>query len=160
MLDVCGTHDTYRHGQSRSSKTKESINVLVLDDSYADYDAIRRSLNRMDMIKASVTRAKTIEDARRVCSEDVFDVVFIDYDLGIDSGIRFLQEIGGRGSQMLPILVTGLPDTSVLDIALDAGAVGLINKADISPTLLESTIRSAYYSQHVENRLHKMIAAL
>lgn len=136
------------------------LNILVLDDSYADFDALRRALNRMDDFSSSVKRAKTIEEARLACSDGTVDVAFIDYDLGLESGVRFLQEIGGRGSQIIPILVTGLKESDVQDTALRAGAVGLIDKADISPTLLASTIRAARYAQHVERKLQNVITEM
>lgn len=136
----------------------ETLNVLILDDSFADFDALRRALNRMDDLKASVSRAKTIEEARRLCAEIRFHIAFIDYDLGIESGLRFLQEIGGRGSSILPILVTGLPGAAVKEAALQAGAIGLVDKANISPTLLATTIRAACHAQFVENKLQQLIS--
>ena len=136
------------------------LNILILDDSYADFDALRRALNRVDVFSASVKRAKTIEEARLACSEGHVDVAFIDYDLGLESGVRFLQEIGGRDSDIIPILVTGLKEAVVQNNALKAGAVGLIDKADISPTLLASTIRAARYTQHVEKKLQNVITQM
>ncbi len=136
------------------------LNILILDDSYADFDALRRALNRVDVFSASVKRAKTIEEARLACSEGQVDVAFIDYDLGLESGVRFLQEIGGRDSEIIPILVTGLKEADVQNNALKAGAVGLIDKADISPTLLASTIRAARYAQHVEKKLQNVITQM
>lgn len=86
-----------------------------------------------------------------------FDVAFIDYDLGQETGARFLEEIGGRSGQTVPILVTGLSDRSVQGVALEAGAVAIINKADMTPLLLETTIRTALHTRDIELRLCEMI---
>lgn len=142
-----------------SASGKLMLNILVLDDSYADFDAIRRALNRIESIQVRVKRAKTLAEARLARASEHFDVAFVDYDLGVDSGARFLEEMGGRGSSTVPILATGLPDGNVQSVALKAGAIGIINKADLSPLLLETTIRTALYTRDVESKLHQLIAS-
>lgn len=139
---------------------KPRLNALILDDSYADFDAMRRALGRLESFAVTVTRAKNLEEARRARHDQQFDVAFIDFNLGAESGARFLDEIGGRGSATIPILVTGLPDRRVQDIALNAGALGIVNKADITPLLLETTIRSALFTRQVESRLQGIISAM
>lgn len=139
---------------------RPALSVLVLDDSYADFDAMRRALSRMDGFEAKVTRARTLEEARLARARIQFDVVFIDFNLGTESGARFFDELGGRCGAAIPILVTGLLDRRVHDIALEAGALGIVNKSDITPRLLEATIRSAMHTQRVERQLYGIITAI
>lgn len=137
-----------------------SLNILVLDDSFDDFDAMRRALSRMEGFKATVTRARTLQEARLARSREEFDVVFVDFNLGTESGARFLDELGGRCGSAIPILVTGLLDHRVHEIALNAGALGIVNKCDITPRLLEAQIRSALHTQRVERQLHGIISAI
>jgi DNA-binding NtrC family response regulator len=136
------------------------LRVLVVDDDFGDYDAVARCLRRMDNFQAQFTRAKTLEAARRLVADNVYDVYLIDYNLGAECGIRFLQEVGGRSGRTVAILLTGLLDRHVHENALRAGAISCINKSDLSPRLLETTIRYALYTHRIEAAVSKVLTAL
>jgi DNA-binding NtrC family response regulator len=137
-----------------------ALRVLVVDDDFGDYDDVARSLRKMNHFKADFTRAKTLEAARRLIAENSYDVYLIDYNLGAECGARFVQEIGGRSGRGVAILLTGLLDRQVHDNALHAGAISCINKSDLSPTLLETTIRYALYTHRVEAGISRLVQAL
>jgi DNA-binding NarL/FixJ family response regulator len=136
------------------------LKVLVVDDDFADYDDIARSLRKMSHFKAEFSRAKTLEAARKLMAENVYDVYLIDYNLGAECGARFVQEVGGRSGSGVPILLTGLMERQVHDNALKAGAISCINKSDLSPTLLETTIRYALYTHRIEAGISRLVQAL
>lgn len=136
------------------------LKVLIVEDDFGDYDAVARALRKIEQFEVSAVRAKTLEAARLLISEHTFDVMLIDYNLGTESGARLLKEIGGRGSRSVAILLTGLIDRGVHEIALQAGAIGCINKSDLSPTLLETTIRSALYTHRLEAEVSSLLWAL
>lgn len=153
-----GGHTLEEFGIRQNFLFPEKLSVIVIDDSYHDFDEVRRALRKIECFSISVTRAKSLEEARKEYLTNRFDVAFIDHDLGLESGLRFLKEIGGRAAHTVPILITGLRDHSIFDSALEAGAIGLVNKADVSPTLLETTIRYAIYTQHVEDMLRRTLS--
>jgi response regulator RpfG family c-di-GMP phosphodiesterase len=136
------------------------LKSLALEDSFADYDLLRRTLLKTNTFRFHLTRARTLEEARLAQAQQQFDLAFIDYNLGVESGVRFLQELGGREGETIPILITGLPDPQIYDVALKAGALGLINKTDLTPTLLETTLRSALHTKAVERKFRQIIAAI
>jgi DNA-binding NtrC family response regulator len=136
------------------------LRVLVVDDDFGDYDDIARSLRKMSHFKAEFERAKTLEAARKLMAVNFYDVYLIDYNLGAECGARFVQEVGGRSGRGVPILLTGLMDRQVHDNALHAGAISCINKSDLSPTLLETTIRYALYTHRVEAGVTRLVQAL
>lgn len=136
------------------------VNILVVEDDFGDYDAVARALRKMEHFEARATRAKTLEAARRLIADNTYDIFLIDYNLGEDSGARLLQEIGGRSGSGVPILLTGLIDRNVHEIALRAGAIGCINKSDLSPTLLETTIRYAIYTHRLEAQVAGLLSRL
>lgn len=125
--------------------TYKNLRILIIDDSYADFDDLARCLRKMNAYAVKVTRAKTIEEARYLISEETFDVAFVDFYLGDESGIRLLREFRENSPQVAPILITGMDDEKVQYAALKEGAIGCINKDDISITLLETTLRFSLY---------------
>lgn len=141
-------------------RPRKRLNILVLEDDFGDYDAAARALKKMYDYEARCTRAKTLESARLLIAQNTYDVYLIDYHLGTESGARFLQEIGGRSSHAVPILVTGRIEGEVQDSALVAGALSCINKSDLSPTVLESTIRSALYTHQIETEIVDLLSQL
>ena len=136
------------------------IRVLVIEDDFGDYDAVARALRKLQSFEAMATRAKTLESARKLMAEHAYDVLLIDYNLGVECGSRLLDEIGGRGGHAVPILLTGELDHRVHESALLAGAICCINKRDLSPTLLETTIRSAMYTHRLEAEVMVLVKAL
>lgn len=136
------------------------IRVLVVEDDFGDYDATLRALRKMIRFRAVTTRAKTLEAARQLMGEHRYDVLLVDYNLGVDCGARLLHEIGGRLAGSAPILLTGLVDAAVQEKALKAGAICCINKIDLSPSLLEATIQSALFTHQLENEAAALLKAL
>jgi DNA-binding NarL/FixJ family response regulator len=134
------------------------LDVLVIEDDFGDYDAAARAMRKMRHFEARSSRAKTIEAARLLMAQKDFDIFLIDYHLGADSGARILAEIAERRGRGVPILLTGDLEREVHEIALHAGAICSINKADLSPTVLESTFRSAMYTHRLEQKLSLLLA--
>lgn len=133
------------------------LRVLVVEDDNGDYQAIARALRDMVHFQAAVTRAKTLEGGRKLVQQHGYDVVLVDFNLGPDCGARLLQDIGGRASGIAPILLTGLLEKHVLEAALEAGAILCLNKSDLSPTLLETTLRSVLHTRHVEAEVGDLV---
>lgn len=142
------------------TRHRKHLEILVIEDDFGDYDAAARALKKMYDYEARCTRAKTLEAARLLISQNSYDVYLIDYHLGTESGARFLKEIGGRSSLAVPILVTGRIEGEVQDNALTAGALSCINKSDLSPSVLESTIRSALYTHQIESEIVELLSQL
>lgn len=143
-----------------SDGQKRRLSVLVVEDDFGDYDAAARALRKMVQYDATSIRAKTLEAARRAMVDQRFDVFLVDMNLGAESGSRFLSEAGGRSSSALPIALTGLLTEAAHDLALRSGAIACIAKKDLSPTLLETTIRSAFHTQRVEAEYRRLVSEM
>ncbi len=143
-----------------SGASVRMIRVLVVEDDFGDYDATLRALGKMMRFRAVTTRANSLEAARHLMSKHRYDVLFVDYNLGMDCGARLLHEIGGRLAGSAPILLTGLIDAGIQEKALEAGAICCINKVDLSPSLLEATIQSALFTHKLENEAAALLRSL
>lgn len=133
------------------------LNILLVEDSFADYDDICRIIRRMPHFTATIICARNLEEARQAISSQKFDIALVDYCLGAESGARFLHEIGGRGGAVASILLTGLMTKEPQEIAMQAGAVGCLSKDDLSPRLLETTIRYSLYTHMLEKKFRNVV---
>ncbi len=143
--------DDYSGFNSSGLKSNKLLEVIIVEDSFADFDDISRYLRKMKHYDVRIKRAKTIEDARFSLSFSKFDIAFIDFYLGNESGARLLRELRQSYPTVVPILITGLDDENVQNTALEEGAIGCINKDDMSVRLLETTLRCCIYN-HFQQR--------
>lgn len=137
-----------------------TIAVLVIEDSDNDFRITSRTLQLMDTYRAEVRHAPDLVAARSLVQERQFDVILVDFCLGLDTGTRAIQELGGRIGSAALILLTGLPGQDIRQIALKAGAIHCLDKNQLNPALLETTIRSALHTHQLEAKLQDVIVDL
>lgn len=139
---------------------KKCINILIVDDDEIDFNILKRSMSMMESFDASFYYASGLISAREICSTTEIDIAFVDYCLGVDSGVRAIKEIGGRGGDCAIVMISGMPGNEVPQIALNAGAINHVNKNEITPALLDSVVRSSLYTHEIETKLKNTIVAL
>lgn len=133
------------------------LRILVVEDDFGDYDDLCRAVRNMPHLSATTDCARSIAEARQLLAQREFDIALVDYCLGTETGIRFLNELGGRTGSIPAILLTGLDELLPQSTALDAGAISCINKDDLSPTVLETTIRFALHTHKLETSTQKIV---
>ncbi|MEQ8825421.1 MAG: response regulator [Filomicrobium sp.] len=136
---------------------KSDLHILVVEDDFGDYDNLCRAVRNMPHLTATTDCARSIAEARQLLAQGDFDIALVDYCLGTETGIRFLKELGGRTGSIPAILLTGLDELLPQNTALDAGAISCINKDDLSPTVLETTIRFALHTHKLETSTQKIV---
>ena len=72
-----------------------------------------------------------------------YDVCLVDYRLGPEDGIALVRELLANGFDTPIIVLTGLGDRAVDIEATSAGAADYLVKGEVTPALLERTIRYA-----------------
>jgi|GEM_PF-2906595 len=147
-------------GDHSNTAKPATIKVLLIDDSESDVRIIKKTLQLMDMLRAEVWHAHDLVTARSRCNDQAFDVALVDFCLGIDTGVRAIQDLGGRLGSAAVILLTGMPGQDIPEIAFKAGAIQCLNKNQLNPVLLETTIRSALHTHALEAKLQEMIVDL
>jgi two-component system, cell cycle sensor histidine kinase and response regulator CckA len=117
------------------------IEVLLVDDDDEDYLLTRDMLARLDGARHELHRVSDPEAALRACRCRDYDVCLVDYRLGREDGIQLVRDLIADGHAMPIIVLTGQGDHDVDVEAAEAGAADYLVKGEISPTLLERTIR-------------------
>jgi two-component system nitrate/nitrite response regulator NarL len=115
------------------------IRVLLVDDHALFREGLARLLASEPDFEMAVPCASG-EEALRVLETSQIDVVLLDYDLGAETGSRFLALAARRGFQGRVLIVTaGLNDTEAAEL-LRLGVTGIFLKHN-PPNLLAKAIR-------------------
>lgn len=118
-----------------------AIRVIHIDDDRLDHLLIRKCLRDLDPQSYDVTHVESVDDARRLLAAEHFDVGLVDHQLGAETGIGLIAELGGRLCDTPMILLTGQGGHAVEIEATNAGAFDYLDKSELTPLLLERTIR-------------------
>ena len=122
---------------------KEPIQVLVLDDDRDDLFYIERMIKELSGLNYRLDTCTSRENAVEKISETKYDILVCDYDLGGENGIDLIRYLRDTGFDSSIILLTGLPDKYIDNEALLAGANNYINKASLSPEVMDRAFRYA-----------------
>ncbi len=124
-----------------------SVRVLLIDDDEDDYIMVR------DLLSDISSRAfilKWISDygaAADAILSGEFDVCLLDYRLKERTGLELMQEVVSRGAMTPIVFLTGQGGYDLDLEAMGKGAADWLTKGQLSPTLLERSIRYAMERQ-------------
>jgi DNA-binding NtrC family response regulator len=114
--------------------------VLLVDDDIDGFLLVKGMLSEHGI---SVTWAAGYDQAVAALDSGDWDVALVDYRLGARSGVDVVG-YGRRHHPNIPmIMLTGFDGADVDEAALHAGAAGFLSKKELSPSLLDRTIRYA-----------------
>jgi diguanylate cyclase (GGDEF)-like protein len=121
----------------------KKIKVLLIDDDEEDFIITREMMSEIKNQEYAVEWVATYEKALLAMEKGAHDVFLIDYNLGQRSGLELIDE-ALRIKRDVPIIVlTGLDDPEIDELALKKGASDFLRKDKIDPELLEHSIRYA-----------------
>jgi NarL family two-component system response regulator LiaR len=118
------------------------IRVMVVDDHMVVRNGIRFSLNAFDDIEL-VAEADDGATALRLCDEVTPDVVLMDLVMPGMDGVTATRAITDRFPETQVIALTSFQEGSLVQEALQAGAIGYLLK-DVVIDQLAEAIRSAH----------------
>ncbi|MDY7231405.1 ATP-binding response regulator [Hyalangium rubrum] len=123
------------------------LRILLIEDDEDDFILVRDALEALGSEKKMTL--EWVEDPERgleLLQAGGHDVCLLDYRLGIYTGLELLELARQRGVHTPIILMTGLGDDMVDRQALEAGAADFMVKSQMTPVLLQRSIR--YTVQH------------
>jgi len=119
------------------------LRILLVDDDEDDRLVTRDMLAESGRAWYELTAVASYEDALTAIKAGQHDVYLIDYRLGEHDGLGLLREVRAQGDRKPIVLLTGAGDYDVDVEAMKAGAADYLVKGQISPALLERSIRYA-----------------
>ena len=143
-----------------SEPAATKLRLLVVDD----HEVIAESLTFVldaEGIDASCLVPSDLSDVTNRTADDLPDIVLLDLDLGsgIGSAIPIIEPLSDAGSTV--VMLTGMQDRLQLARCLEAGAVGIVDKAAPMNDVL-TAVEQAAASQPVidENKRHQLLGEL
>jgi DNA-binding NarL/FixJ family response regulator len=116
---------------------KQEIRVLLIDD----HTLFRESVSRLLLAEpgfAAVRGCGRVHEALSLLQSEVFDVVLLDYDLGGEHGMLFLDGARALGFKGHVLMVTaGMRSATVLQV-LERGVSGILLKQASPAELVEA----------------------
>jgi len=120
--------------------------VLIVDDDRFFGDVLQEDLRGRNL---EATVLQSIGEARRVCSQQAFDVVLLDNHLPDGSGLEVLPDILNLNDRAKVIMITAFPNFNNAVQAIKRGAYDYISKP-IDLEELHLTIERALHTSELE----------
>ena len=138
------------------SVIEQEFRVLLVEDDEDDYTLVSHLLEKSRSPKFQLTWVQTYKEALEQMCGDSHDIVLMDYRLGGRSGVQLLAEAKEKGMRVPAILLTGQGDRDVDLRAMAAGAADYLEKGEVTPALLERSIRYAVENARVNKVLQEL----
>ncbi|MCZ6872822.1 MAG: response regulator, partial [bacterium] len=84
-----------------------SLTVLAIDDDPGDIELLRRSLEGLTAFAINFVACPSMQEGRDTLQNHQVDVIILDYLLGGDTGLVFLQELRSKDYRRPIIMLTG-----------------------------------------------------
>ncbi len=136
--------------------SEPNTRILLVEDDEDDYVLTRDLLDKIPDYPYSIEWVTDCEQALSTISSSPHDVCLLDNRLGQDNGIDLLAAFGDIGAPMPIIMLTGVADRSVDNSAMRAGASDFLVKDQLSPELLERSIRYATERHRLRAKLEQL----
>lgn len=117
------------------------VRVLLVDDDREEYVVTKKYLKDARTGTFQLEWASSFDDALRAMKDTHYDVCLLDYHLGARTGIELLDEMRSLGYDLPVILLTGRGSLALDLEAMQMGAFDFLEKGDVTPVLLERSIR-------------------
>src|SRR4029077_3417414 len=130
------------------------IRVLLVDDDEEDYLLTGRLLTEERPPTFEVKWVRSYEAALEEL-RNPYNVCLVDYRLGAQSGLTLIEKAIADGFRGPMILLTGQGDHDIDVQAMKAGAAGYLVKGQVTPQLMERTIRHSIDRKGAEVALRR-----
>ncbi|WP_353929267.1 response regulator [Okeanomitos corallinicola TIOX110] len=136
------------------------IKVLLIDDDEDDYILTRDWFGEFQITSCELEWVQTYQLAREIITQHRHDLYLVDYRLGVNNGLELLREAVQTGCTCPFILLTGQGDIEIDIEAMKTGAVDYLDKSQLTPALLERSLRYAIERKQTEQKIRQQAALL
>ncbi|GAB2812888.1 ATP-binding response regulator [Ferruginibacter profundus] len=117
------------------------VRILIVDDDEDDYFIIREFISKIEGQQFVIDWCHVYNDAARLICQGKYDLYFIDYRLGAQTGLELIQESIKNNCEEPLILLTGNGNRKIDMEAMESGAWDYLVKGELNTEKLERCIR-------------------
>jgi len=130
------------------------IKILLIEDDEDDHILIREMLASIPGRRYDLEWVSTYETALTAMQEKRHEVYILDYQLGQHTGLELMQESAKKSCCRSPVIfLTGHGGYEIDIEVMKVGAADYLSKAEVTPLLLERSIRYALERKKTEDAL-------
>ena len=119
----------------------QSQKILIIEDDRLQFRVTERLLANARMARFEVDWAQTFEDGLKRLLTGAYAACLLDYQLGARDGLELLREARAKNCHTPVIFLTADSSERVDEAAMEAGASDYLVKGEITPRMLERSIR-------------------
>ncbi|WP_339725160.1 CheR family methyltransferase [uncultured Paraglaciecola sp.] len=139
--------------------SNECFDILVVDDNEVDLLSIKSVLKTVNG-KSGTYQIHTVtsfNDAKDLIQQQNIDLCLLDYKLGGYDGLELVRELFQSEDSPAFILFSGEVNDELTQSAIQLGIYDVIDKVDITPALLDRSIRYSLRHKKTEAYLNKLV---
>ena len=147
----------------KRNQTKKRARILIVDDHPAVREALASRIGRQPDLEVC-GEAADMSEALRLIADTQPDLAVIDISLKTDSGIELIKRIKDRNDSVRMLVWSMHSESLYAERALRAGALGYINKDQVTDKIVEAIRRvlegKVFLSDAMaEKMLHRSVGA-
>ncbi|WP_373547313.1 PAS domain S-box protein [Chamaesiphon sp.] len=134
-----------------------TFTLLIVEDFAIQRELCRQTLSIDSCCVYHLLEAESVAAGLALCRSSIIDAILLDYALPDGDGLAFLAalETQSNGSSPPVVMLTGMGDERIAVRAMKLGAEDYLVKCDLTPQLLQSTIRSAIENTRLRLQLQQ-----
>ncbi len=136
--------------------SEPNTRILLVEDDEDDYVLTKDLLDKIPDYPYSIEWVTDCQKALSTINSAPHDVCLLDNMLGQENGIDLLAAFGDIGAPMPIIMLTGVADRGIDNSAMRAAASDFLVKDQLSPELLERSIRYATERHRLRAELEQL----
>lgn len=136
---------------------QQAVNALVVDDHPGDLVVLSNELEKIHAFSVNVNQATDTESAIAAAQSSDIDVCIVDYHLAGETALDLIDGFSKAGIKMPIIVVTGDDNIELNALLLSHGALDLLNKGDIEPSVLSKSIRYAIRREQIDEQINLVV---
>jgi DNA-binding response OmpR family regulator len=139
---------------------KRKFAILVIDDDPADVEILRRLLEQIEGWKIKFLACNDARTGRAEALRCQVDLIFLDYLLGVETGLDVFHEMRKGGCTLPVSMFTGHGSEEVAVEAMKAGVSDYLIKGQITPDSLRLVISNAVQKFKMQQKIDEQRKAL
>ena len=132
--------NTHNQRTSMSSETLP-VKILIVDDDEEEFFLTSQYIQKIRGKEFIIDWCYRYNDALEAIVEGRYDIYFIDYYLGAQTGLELMKEALGQNCEQPLILLTGMGNQKIDLEAMQAGAYDYLVKLELNTEKIERCIR-------------------